>query len=61
VKEEEGVGGGGEYEEIRVHIYIYIYIYIYIHSLTQPEDGSIRGAETCCCYKRFNYLLIVIT
>ena len=27
----------------------------------QPEDGSIRGAETCCCCKWFNYLLIVLT
>jgi len=23
----------------------------------QPEDGSVTGAETCCCYKWFNYLL----
>jgi hypothetical protein len=29
--------------------------------MAQPEDGSVRGAETCCCYKWFNYLLIVIT
>jgi hypothetical protein len=21
----------------------------------QPEDGSTRGAETCCCYTWFNY------
>jgi hypothetical protein len=27
----------------------------------QPEDVSIRGAETCCCYEWFNYFLIVIT
>ena len=29
-------------------------------SRAQPEDGSIIGAETCC-YKLFNYLLVVIT
>jgi hypothetical protein len=29
--------------------------------MAQPEDGSIREAETCCCYKWFKYLLIVIT
>ena len=27
----------------------------------QPEDGFIRVAETCCCYKLFNYILVVIT
>jgi len=27
----------------------------------QPEDGSIIIGETCCCYKGYNYLLIVIT
>jgi hypothetical protein len=27
----------------------------------QPEDGSVSAAEICCCYKLFNYLLIVIT
>jgi len=27
----------------------------------QSEDGSIRGAETCCCYNLSNHLLIVIS
>jgi len=27
----------------------------------QPEDGSIRGAETRCCYKWFNYVVFAIT
>ena len=51
----------------RIYIYIYIYIYkmlyrvhlqlykalfLYIRMFrAQPEDGSITGSETCCCYK----------
>jgi len=34
---------------------------IYKSVRAERQDGCTRGAETCCCYKWFNYLLLVIT